>query len=66
MDSLVGNIYNDYNSEMSLENNNSIKYYTESLSKEHYNEIEEKANNVTEQIKLKIKYINYMKNIKII
>ena len=70
MDSLVGNIYNDYNSEMSLENNNSIKYYTESLSKEHYNEIEEKANNVTEQIKLKIKYINlyeiYSNNINIL
>ena len=58
MDTLGENIYNDYDNEMSLENNNSIKYYTENLAKEYYNEIEEKANNVSDRIKLKINYIN--------
>ena len=69
MDILINNIYDDYEGEISLNNNKSIKYYIEKRVEEYNYNIEEKSNNITEYIKSKIKFINlyekYSNNINI-
>ena len=70
IDLIIQNIFEDYDEEMSSLNNNSIKYNTENLVENYLYDIEEKADNVTEQIKSKIKFIhlyeNYSNNINIL
>ena len=70
MDLLIANINEDYNKEMSLKNENNIKYNTEIMINNFIEEIDEKSNALIEQIKLKIEYINlyekYSNNIGII
>ena len=62
MDLLINKIYNDYDEEMSSNNNNSIKYYSEEALKIFINDIELNTDKTSDLIKTKIKYINLYEN----
>ena len=57
-ETLLTNIDNDYKEEMNEDNVNSIKVYSEEKLKEYLNELEEKSNEIIEDIKRKIAFIN--------
>ena len=57
LDLLIDNINNDYEYEMSL-NNNSLKSYSYSMAKELFNRIDIKSNDIENKVKDKINYIN--------
>ena len=58
MDIIIDRINLDYDNEMSIDNQNSVKYYSEEKSIELLKEIDDKSNDVIKHIKNKIKYIN--------
>ena len=58
MDIIIERIYLDYDNEMSIDNQNSVKYYSEEKSFELLEKIDDKSNDVIKHIKHKIKYIN--------
>ena len=62
MDILINNIYSDYDNEMSMNNKNSIKYYSESKALYFLNEIEDKSNDIIRNIKQKIMFIDLYEN----
>ena len=55
---LLSDIESDYDNEMSINNNESIKYISEIKSKLFLDEIGKKSNEVIKNIKTKIKYMN--------
>ena len=55
---LSSDIMNDYQFEISSENNTSIKYITEKKTKKYLSEIEMRSNEIVKNIKTKIKYMN--------
>ena len=55
---LLSNIKSDYNNEMSINNNESIKYISEIKSKEFLNETEERSYEIIKIIKSKISYMD--------
>ena len=55
---LISNINSDYYNEMSVNNNESIKFYSELKSKIFLNETEIKSNEIIGNIKNKVKYID--------
>ena len=67
---LNNNIINDYEEEMSLNNEKSIKYQKENIIKQCIEEIDNKSLGIIEEIKLKIQYMNlyeiYANNIQLI
>ena len=62
MDILINNIYSDYDNEMSMNNKNSIKYYSESKALYFLKEIEDKSNDIIRNIKKKIMFIDLYEN----
>ena len=58
MDMLIDNINEDYNNEMSLNNNKSIKFYSYFKSSQLLSKIENRSNEVIYNIKSKINNIN--------
>ena len=70
MDILMNNINNDYEMEMNLNNNNSIKYYSYQKAEEFLNNTQEKSDKVTKDIKSRINDIEiyelFSKNLDII
>ena len=55
---LLINIKADYNFEMSIDNNKSIRFFSENKSKTFFDETERRAYDITENIKSKISYMN--------
>jgi len=70
MDIFINNIHTDYEKEMSITNKKSVKYYSENKVTQFVNEIENQSNEIINQIKLKIefmeKYEKYSTNIDVI
>ena len=62
MDVLINNIYYDYDNEMSMNNKNSIKYFSESKALYFLNEIEDKSNDIIRNIKQKIMFMDLYEN----
>ena len=58
MDFLINNINSDYENEMSINNKDSIKYISENKAMNLLNNIEEKSNEIINEIKLKISFMN--------
>ena len=58
MDFLINNINSDYENEMSINNKDSIKYISENKAMNFLNNIEEKSNEIINEIKLKISFMN--------
>ena len=56
---LNNNIIKDYEEEMSLDNENSIRYSKEYIINKCIEDIDEKCNNIIEEIKIKIQFMNY-------
>ena len=67
MDIIINNINLDYETEMSITNKKSVKYYSENKVIQYANEIDYESNEIIKQIKLKIefmeKYEKYSNNI---
>ena len=57
-ESLLLNVDSDYNIEMSINNNQSIKFISDNKSKFFFNETEIKSNEIIKKIKTKISYID--------
>jgi hypothetical protein len=59
MEILNSKIIKDYEEEMSLDNENSIRYSKEYIINKCIEDIDEKCNNIIEEIKIKIQFMNY-------